>query len=530
MSFSGIAIEQRQKEIKALKPFLAFSMIGSLVLHLAVLASGIANLLARVPEMEEEPIELTFIEPEVKTPPPIETKPEKLVKEELAKTDTKVLTSGGSAGSGSISLGGGSPAKPAPIIPQSNIPQQKTITTQPVSPLTQQNLSRAQPVAPVQKLAESFGTPKEQLQPSTEQQKIATAPQQQIEPVKPVVTDGEKPLEKANPENSSQTAISTNRQNTPITQTTSSNLDKYTQPEQNTPASSEKLRSLLGDMRDLKAAQTNPGNASGELNKPVLRGNGTGVTSGNGSGTGSGNGFGSGTGSGNGSGSGTGSGNGSGNGFGSGTKVATSPITPTLPKPETKPQTISRLNAAECEKCELKYPESARRRGIEGNPKVQFDVDENGRTINVRLARSSGNNELDAAAVEQAREFKLKPSAAGKRNVQVSANYVQRGSRQERQVQERRRQREEQRRQEVEESANLSRQQVENNLTEEAARQKREVTADVRTSGEQQTPTRRKRRNFNQPNQSSDSNGKLRSTLRQSRESVPAAEPTSAGE
>ena len=273
MSFSGIAIEQRQKEIKDLKPYLAFTIIGSLVLHLAVLHSGIVNLLARVPEMEEEPIELTFIEPEVKTPPPIETKPEKLVKEELAKTDTKVLTSGGSAGSGSISLGGGSPAKPAPIIPQPNIPQQKTITTQPVSPLTQQNLSRVQPVAPVQKLAESFETPKEQLQPSTEQQKIATAPQQQIEPVKPVVTDGEKPLEKANPENSSQTAISTNRQNTPITQTTSSNLDKYTQPEQNTPASSEKLRSLLGDMRDLKAAQTNPGNASGELNKPVLGGN-----------------------------------------------------------------------------------------------------------------------------------------------------------------------------------------------------------------------------------------------------------------
>ena len=83
---------------------------------------------------------------------------------------------------------------------------------------------------------------------------------------------------------------------------------------------------------------------------------------------------------------------------------------------------------------------------------------------------------------------------------------------------------------EIQESANLSRQQVENNLTEEAARQKREITADVRTSGEQQTPTRRKRRNFNQPNQSSDSNGKLRSILRQSRESAPAAEPISGGE
>lgn len=69
MSFSSIAIEQREKEIKALKTFLVYSFCGSLVLHIAVLASGIGNLLTRVPELENEPIEMTFVEPEVEETP-----------------------------------------------------------------------------------------------------------------------------------------------------------------------------------------------------------------------------------------------------------------------------------------------------------------------------------------------------------------------------------------------------------------------------------------------------------------------------
>lgn len=132
MSWNGIAVEQRQKEIKALKPFLAFSMIGSLVLHVAVLASGIGNLLARVPELKEQPIELTYLDPEVKeTPPPVETKQEKLIQDELGATGGRVLTAGsGGAGDGSISLGGGgSSAKSAPIKEQQN-----TVTAQSASP------------------------------------------------------------------------------------------------------------------------------------------------------------------------------------------------------------------------------------------------------------------------------------------------------------------------------------------------------------------------------------------------------------
>ena len=50
-----------------------------------------------------------------------------------------------------------------------------------------------------------------------------------------------------------------------------------------------------------------------------------------------------------------------------------------------------------------------------------------------------------------------------------------------------------------------------------------EVTGDVRTSGEQQPPTKRKKRELNQSNQSSDSTSQLRGVLRRSEESAPAA-------
>ncbi len=75
MNFSSIAIEQREKEVKALKTFLVFSTIASLVLHVAVLASGMGSLLARAPSLDEEkPIELTFVEPEAKDTPITEEK------------------------------------------------------------------------------------------------------------------------------------------------------------------------------------------------------------------------------------------------------------------------------------------------------------------------------------------------------------------------------------------------------------------------------------------------------------------------
>ncbi len=50
-----------------------------------------------------------------------------------------------------------------------------------------------------------------------------------------------------------------------------------------------------------------------------------------------------------------------------------------------------------------KYPDRVQRQGIEGDARVSFDVDENGRPVNVRVVRSSGNEELDRAVVEEVR-------------------------------------------------------------------------------------------------------------------------------
>ncbi|MTJ54120.1 TonB family protein [Anabaena sp. UHCC 0253] len=68
MSFSSIATEQREKELKTLTTFLTYSLIGSLAIHIGLLASGIGSLITKVPE--EEPMEITFVE----TPPEEEIK------------------------------------------------------------------------------------------------------------------------------------------------------------------------------------------------------------------------------------------------------------------------------------------------------------------------------------------------------------------------------------------------------------------------------------------------------------------------
>ena len=62
MSFSGNTVEQRSKEVEALKSFLTYSLIGSLALHIGVLSSGIGNYLTRVPKEEDDAIELAIVD------------------------------------------------------------------------------------------------------------------------------------------------------------------------------------------------------------------------------------------------------------------------------------------------------------------------------------------------------------------------------------------------------------------------------------------------------------------------------------
>ncbi|MDF5725350.1 MAG: energy transducer TonB, partial [Rhizonema sp. PD37] len=79
MSFSSITLEHREKQDHAQKSFLIYALIGSLVIHIGVLAFGLGRLLTDLSVTEDEPIEVTMVEeptpqvtkpPEAKKPPP----------------------------------------------------------------------------------------------------------------------------------------------------------------------------------------------------------------------------------------------------------------------------------------------------------------------------------------------------------------------------------------------------------------------------------------------------------------------------
>ncbi|MEW6497404.1 MAG: hypothetical protein AB1589_33620, partial [Cyanobacteriota bacterium] len=77
MSISSFCIEQREREKEALKKFLAYSLAGSAVFHVAM-AFGVSLLWAREPELADDPIEVIVVEnPETEEKPLEETpKPE----------------------------------------------------------------------------------------------------------------------------------------------------------------------------------------------------------------------------------------------------------------------------------------------------------------------------------------------------------------------------------------------------------------------------------------------------------------------
>ena len=78
MSFASTALRQRKRESKALRFFLTCSLAGSLLFHLALLASGIGKyLLNKAPSIEDEPVEITLLDTPIEE---IEPEPNEVVK------------------------------------------------------------------------------------------------------------------------------------------------------------------------------------------------------------------------------------------------------------------------------------------------------------------------------------------------------------------------------------------------------------------------------------------------------------------
>jgi periplasmic protein TonB len=82
---------------------------------------------------------------------------------------------------------------------------------------------------------------------------------------------------------------------------------------------------------------------------------------------------------------------------------------------EQMPELIGGLEAVQAL---IRYPEMARRAGIEGTVHVQFIVDENGRVVDPIVARGIGGG-CDEVALEAVRQVSFRPGVQRGRNVKV---------------------------------------------------------------------------------------------------------------
>ena len=119
MSLSIFIIEQREKEAGALRTFLVFSLIGSLALHIGLLALTINKFLFKVPEVIEKPIEVTILE----------TIPQEVAQLPLKTKFLAKINSGSSNRDGGISTPTETPmtTSNSAVAPLTKQPQAKTI-------------------------------------------------------------------------------------------------------------------------------------------------------------------------------------------------------------------------------------------------------------------------------------------------------------------------------------------------------------------------------------------------------------------
>ena len=144
---------------------------------------------------------------------------------------------------------------------------------------------------------------------------------------------------------------------------------------------------------DAEAADTGSNTETDDSATTGEDGNGGGT----GGGTGSGNGIGTGSGTGSGSGSGSGSGNGSGNGSGSG-----SGYKPGTGVPVTPPRFLSGARPS--------YPNVQRNREVQGSVAIRMVVGPGGSVESAGVVGSSGNGQLDSAALSAVYSWRFSPA------------------------------------------------------------------------------------------------------------------------
>lgn len=169
--------------------------------------------------------------------------------------------------------------------------------------------------------------------------------------------------------------------------------DSIPEPTQEEKAS-EQTPATENHQTDVNSAAADSTNANVSEDGTGTGGSGTGSGGGNGSGIGEGTGSGTGPGSGSGTGGGNGSGVGTGNGSGTGDGNAMRPKNPPV------------LLAAS----EPVYPERLRREGAEGSVYLRLIVGADGSVEEASVSESSGYDEMDAAAISAAYEYRFEPA------------------------------------------------------------------------------------------------------------------------
>ncbi len=369
MGLSSIALEQRAKEAEALRSVLIFSLIGSLVLHLGLLTLGMSNFFnkaPKAPEIEEEPIEVVIVDP----PTPEVEQP----KQELAPAKNSLL------GGSSLGSGFSNPSSSTPKKSSSASKLQVARTTPQKSRTTTRTLPSPTPrVAPSPAPTPATRQPI----PDTTESKQKLIEDLKKAPVPP-------PKQALNPEPAQ-------------TPAPKPSPEVATSPLPTAPTSQPLATNQTQQIQPTAPARTSTQDAAGSrdaLNKPNKNSDRSGVATGSGSGSGgtsTGNDTGAGRGGG-GSGSATAIGTGSGqrNSRGEGSGVG---------------DAEGAGSGVACRRnCKPKYPELARRQGKEGRVAVRVITDGNGNVVSAEIARSSGNADLDATALKQAKRAKVDAS------------------------------------------------------------------------------------------------------------------------
>jgi TonB family protein len=462
MSFASTALRHRERESKALRIFLACSLAGSLIFHLALLASGIGKyLLNRVPEVEDEPVEITLldtpieeIEPEPKEEVKPKPKPEpKKIEPKLEKPEPKpepkpeIKQPDLDTAPSQSRISGGSPAlsNSRPNIAQSRVTQAPPVIKQPLpKPEIKQPdfkafnepISPVLPSAPPVKVREKPVIPEQKPEPKPEpivkNDILKPIPQTEPEPEVRTPREFSTPVEPPKPtQDSSQDLKDLLAQQRDSRRTAREFSTPVTPTQEPTAAKpNEDLKDLLAQQRDSRRTArefstpvtptqepTTTQQDSGELRNTlsgIRESRDTNISSNNTAPSPDTSNIGESNSnasrrrrrsfSGNVAAAPTnttdnGTGNGSGDSIGDGDG-----------------------NAA-CVRCNRSYPAWARNRGIQGSITVSVNADAQGNVTDVELISGSGNDRLDKHHLRMARRWKLKSSSDGRKGVTIVTRY-----------------------------------------------------------------------------------------------------------